>query len=130
MASGKSEPIDMHPCRTIVCLTAIGCWSHTAAAQMSAPPIPSVLPGVAKITAANAAGVPQILRRNSLVSQTSADALERKLDVKAPDYLDGLNGKIRGDAGKNFAIAQAPGYLQSQACSMVLEQAKSFPDGR
>jgi hypothetical protein len=98
-----------------------------ALAQMSAAPIPSVLPNVAHISAGNAAGVLQYCVSKSLVSSTSAslvmDGLTKKPDVtKSPDYVAGASGEIRGD--KNFAIGSAPSFLQSQACDMVLDQAK------
>jgi opacity protein-like surface antigen len=125
----------MHFSRALASIAAaIACLPQAAAAQLSAPPIPSVLPGVAKISAANAAGVLRYCENNSLVSSTSADALlgqfANKLDVKSPEYLAGLGGQIRGDAGKNFSIGGAPSYLRLQACSMVLEQARTFPTVR
>jgi hypothetical protein len=46
--------------------------------------------------------------------------------VKSSDYVAGAGGQVLGDEGKSFAIGQAPGYLQSQVCNMVLEQAKTF----
>jgi hypothetical protein len=121
----------MHLPKMLTSLAAIALWPQAAAGQLSAAPIPSALPGVAKISAANAAGVLRYCEQNKLVSSTSADALlggfAGKLDIKSPEYLAGLGGQIRGDAGKNFSIAGAPAYLRSQACSIVLEQAKSFP---
>lgn len=103
-----------------------------ALAQMSAPPIPSALPGVAKISVGNAVGVLQYCAKHSLVSSTSADQVVGELAKKpgvtsSADYARGQNGEILGDDGKNFAIAPAPAYLQVQACDMVLKQAKAFP---
>ena len=115
---------------SLVCIAAIGAWPHAAAAQMSAPPIPSALPGVSKISVANAAGVLKYCDENGLVSGASADAVltgsVTKSDQTSKDYIVGSSGQILGDAGKNFSISRAPGYLQSQACNMVLEQAKTF----
>lgn len=98
-------------------------------AQMDAAPIPSVLPSVGSITPANAAGVLQYCVSKNLVSTVSAgavlDGLTKKPDVtKSPDYSAGQGGQIVGD--KKFALGSAPGYLQSQACNLVLERAKTF----
>jgi hypothetical protein len=104
--------------------------SRPAHAQMDAPPIPSALPGVTSISVGNAAGILNYCMKNRLVSTTSADqvltGLPSKPDVKSADYSAGQGGQIHGDGGKNFSIPQAPWYLQSQACDMVLQQAKSF----
>jgi Protein of unknown function (DUF2501) len=99
-------------------------------AQMSAAPIPSVLPNVSTISAGNAAGVLQYCMSNKLVSSTSAgavlDGLNKKSDLtKSADYAAGASGQILGS--KNFSMATAPSFLQSQACDMVLKQAKTFP---
>ena len=105
-------------------------WVQPAAAQMSAAPIPSALPGITKISAANAAGVLKYCNENGLVSGVSVDALMAtsvtRADQTSVDYIVGSSGQILGDAGKNFSISRAPGYLQSQACAMVLERAKAF----
>ena len=113
-----------------LCIAASAAWAQPAAAQMSAPPIPSALPGVTKISAANAAGVLKYCDENGLVSDVSVDALMAtsvtRADQTSVDYIVGSSGQILGDAGKNFSISRAPGYLQSQACAMVLERAKAF----
>jgi Protein of unknown function (DUF2501) len=106
------------------------CFGAAAAhAQMSAPPIPSVLPNVSSISAGNAAGVLQYCVKNKLVSSTSADTvlggLTKKPNVtKSSDFSAGQTGKILGGGGKSFSVGKAPSYLQSQACDMVLKQAK------
>ena len=107
----------------------LGWAAIPAHAQMDAAPIPSALPSVSSITPGNAAGVLQYCVSKNLVSSTSADAvlggLTKKPDVtKSPDYSAGQAGQIVGD--KKFAIGSAPGFLQSQACNLVLERAKTF----
>ena len=123
----------MHPKRSLSCIAAIALWSQAATAQMSAPPIPSELPGVSKISPANAVGVLKFCQQKTLVSNSATDAvldaLPSKPDVKSTDYAAGARGEVLGDNGKNYSIAGAPGYLQSQACNMVLEQAKTFRKG-
>lgn len=103
---------------------------EAAAAQLSAPPIPSVLPGVTRISIANAAGVLKYCEQKDLVSGAATDAVldtfVTKPDVKSSDYLTGMQGEILGDSGKKYSIPTAPGYLQSEACNMVLQQAKNF----
>ena len=107
----------------------VGWIALPAYAQMDAAPIPSVLPSVSSITPGNAAGVLQYCVSKNLVSSTSADevldGLTKKPDVtKSPDYSAGQGGQIIGD--KKLAIGSAPGFLQSQACNLVLERAKTF----
>lgn len=115
---------------TLACIAAVGLLPQSAAAQMSAPPIPSALPDVSRISAANAAGVLKYCEQKDLVSGEAADAVvdqfAGKPDLKSADYLNGHAGQIVGAGGKKFSISQVPGYLQSQACSMVLNQAKTF----
>lgn len=120
----------MKPRGLLSCFSVLALWSQAAAAQLSAPPITSALPGVSKISLANAVGVLRYCEQKDLVSGAATDAvldtLPSKADMKSTDYLAGAGGQVLGDEGKNFAIAQAPSYLQSQVCNMVLEQAKSF----
>ena len=112
-----------------VFLTATACVWQPAHAQMSAPPIPSVLPDISSISAGNAAGVLQYCVSNQLVSSVSAgdvlDGLTKKPDVvKSPDFSAGQAGQILGSGGKTFSVGQAPSYLKSRACDMVLREAK------
>lgn len=98
---------------------------------MSAPPIPSALPNVTSISAGNAAGALQYCLSNQLVSSASAgavlDGLAKNPDVmKSPDFSVGQEGQILGSGGKTFSVGQAPGYLKSRVCDMVLRQAKHF----
>lgn len=119
----------IHP-RPFFWIVSAALCSPAAAAQISGPPITSALPSVSKISLANAAGVLKYCQQKDLVSGAAAeaitDAFEHKPDVKSADYLAGANGDILGDGGRTFAIPKAPGYLQSSACNIVLEQAKTF----
>lgn len=120
----------MTPPWPVYWIAAAALCSTAAAAQISAPPISSALPEVSKISLANAAGVLKYCQQKDLVSSAAADAItgafEHNPDVKSADYAAGASGEILGDGGKTFAIPAAPGYLQSSACNMVLEQAKTF----
>lgn len=114
-------------------LMATLCAWQPARAQMSAPPIPSALPNISSISAANAAGVLRYCVSKQLVSSTSADLVLKSLTAKrnvanSPDYSAGQQGRILATDGKVFSIPEAPSYLQSQACDLVLTRAQQFPD--
>ena len=109
-------------------LMATLCAWQPARAQMSAPPIPSALPNISSISAANAAGVLRYCVSKQLVSSTSADLVLKSLTAKSPDYSAGQQGRILATNGKVFSIPEAPSYLQSQACDLVLTRAQQFPD--
>ena len=113
------------------CVAAITLCSRAAVAQLSGAPIPSALPGVSQMSPANAAGVLKYCERKGLVSVVGTDevlaAFATKPDTASADYVVGESGQILGDGGKNFSLSKAPGYLQSRACDMVLDRAKTFP---
>jgi hypothetical protein len=101
-----------------------------ANAQVSAPPMVSVLPDVRSISRANAAGVIEYCVRRRLMSSSAADhvlasAKSRASLVGTPDYIAGAAGHIITH-GKDFAIGRASSHLQSQSCAMVLRQAQQW----
>lgn len=101
--------------------------AQPADAQVSASPIPSVLPNMSSVSPGNAAGVLQYCISKDLVSSTSGgvvlERLTKKPDVaKSPDFAAGASGQILGD--KSFSIGSASPFLQSQACDLVLKQAQ------
>ena len=112
------------------CFLLVAFWPQAIAAQMSAPPIRSALPGVSQISLNNAAGVLKYCERHGLVSIVSADTVLGTFATKpattSGEYARGERGQILGDRGKVFAIPTAPGHLQSQACDLVLQRAKEF----
>ena len=106
------------------------CAFQPALAQMDAPSIASALPDVRSIGAANAAGVLQYCLKNGLVSSAATDTVLTSLTAKKgvtadPGYSAGQAGRII-TGGKNFSLDQANGYLKSQACDLVFQQAKQF----
>ena len=108
---------------------AIGCAAWPSYAQISGPPIRSALPNVSSVSASNAAGVLQYCMSKQLVSSTNAgrvlEGLTKKTDVtNSSDFTAGASGQILGD--KSFSIGSAPGFLQSDACDLVLKRAKQF----
>ncbi len=108
----------------------IACASQPALAQMDAPSITSALPDVRSMGAANAAGVLQYCLKNGLVSSAATDSMLTSLTAKKgvtedPGFSAGQRGQII-TGGKNFSLTHANGYLKSQACDMVFQQAKHF----
>jgi len=100
----------------------------TATAQMSLPSMVSGLPNVSSMSAGNAAGVLQYCMKNQLVSSTSAESVLTKLEHKphvksSHDFAAGASGQILGGS-KPMSIAGLQPHLKSQACGMVLKQAK------
>lgn len=115
--------------KAAVIALAICCAGKSADAQMSAPPMRSSLPHASSIRLDNAAGALHYCVSKRLVSSTSADAIvealaKKGLKTKSADFAAGASGRIIGD--KTFSIGTAPGFLQSQACDLVLQRAKDF----
>jgi len=101
-----------------------------ALVQMSASPIISALPDVSSISPANAVGVLRYCAQKQLVSSAVADSIIEPLTIKkevlaSHDYTAGQSGQIL-TGGKAFALAQSKGFLQSQACDLVLRQAQKL----
>ena len=99
---------------------------------MSLPSMTSMLPNVSKMSAGNAAGVLQYCMKNNLVSSTSAGAVvdqlgkKQKLIPASADFSAGQAGKIMTGPGKSTPLSGLQPHLKSQACNMVLKQAKNF----
>jgi|tagenome__1003787_1003787.scaffolds.fasta_scaffold20876971_3 hypothetical protein len=110
---------------------AVGSMPVPALAQMSAAPIPAALPDVSSISQANAAGVLQYCEKYDLVSSAVTDGVlepltARKEVTSSPAYAAGQTGHILTAGGKTFSLGTANDYLKSQACDLVLQQAKNF----
>ena len=106
-------------------------FSASAVGKTAPPNVEQTVPGLSTMSLANAVGVLNYCKENSLISDermgTLLDALSRNADVTSADYIVGSSGQVLGDAGKNFSIFRAPAELQSQACNAVLQRARSFP---
>ena len=118
------------PLRLIALLTGMAFTAPTHA-QLSAPPIPSALPNFASMSAGNAAGVLDYCIKNELVSTVVGGAVLEGLNkkpglTKSADFTAGETGQVLTGGAKPFLVGQAPSYLQSQACDLVLKQAKTF----
>ena len=115
--------------RSLLLLVALGC-AQTANAQMKMPSLPGGAPGASSLSVGNAAGVLQYCATNKLVSTTSADSvlggLKAKPDVlSSKDFSAGKAGKLLS-GGKTTSLGSLPAPLQTQACDLVLKQAKKF----
>ena len=90
----------------------------------------SGLPSVGSISPGNAAGVLQYCATNKLVSSTSADSVLTGLKGKpnalsGADFTAGKAGNIL-NGGKKTSLASLPAPVKTQACDLVLKQAKNF----
>jgi hypothetical protein len=116
----------------VALLVLSGAFVPTSAfAQMSAAPIPTALPDVSSISQANAAGVLQYCEKNELVSSAVTDGVlepltARKEVTSSPAYAAGQAGQLITGSGKTFSLPKTNDYLKSQACDLVLKQAKNF----
>lgn len=114
--------------KSMLLLIALGC-AQTANAQMKMPSLPSA-PGASSLSIGNAAGVLQYCATNKLVSTTSADSvlggLKAKPDVlSSKDFSAGKAGKLLS-GGKTTSLDSLPAPMKTQACDLVLKQAKKF----
>lgn len=96
--------------------------------QLSAPPIPSGLPNVKAITAANSVGVLEYCASHGLVSHSASDVVIERLSKepalkRSTDYTAGRSGHVRDGRHQPFLIAKVSSYLQSRSCHLVLEHA-------
>ena len=115
----------------LIAASLAGFVAVNAQAQINLPSMASGLPNVGSMTASNAAGVLQYCAKNQLVSKTSAgavlDGLGKKPNLtKSPDYAAGQAGKILTGGGKSTSLSSLHPAMKSQACGMVLKQAKHF----
>jgi hypothetical protein len=108
----------------------LACAASPVFAQLSQPSMMSALPNVGGMSAGNAAGVLQYCMKNKLVSSTSAESvvtgLQKKPNVTgSKDFAAGAAGQVLGGkAGKPTSLNSLQPHLKSQACDMVLKQAK------
>lgn len=115
------------PPKSALWLASIVSAANAGATQMSKPSIISELPDVRTISAENAAGILRYCEKHDLVSIAVTDTVLERLTVKpklesSPLYSAGEAGHIvTGE--KTYFLGQAPGYLKSQGCDMVLQQA-------
>ena len=106
-----------------------------AAAQLpSFPGIAGVsgLPDISGMGIGNAAGVLGYCTKNNVLGMSSGassvlSTLEKKPGVtSSKEFGAGQAGQIIGGGGQGFSLDSAPGPMKSQACDMVLKQARQF----
>ena len=120
--------------RAFLSLVAMGILAGQTNAQM--PSLPKGLgvggiPNLGSISPGNAAGVLQYCMKNKLLSGGSANSVLGGLSKKpgvasSKAFSAGQAGQILTGQGKSFSLDQVQGPLKSQACDMVLKQAKTF----
>ena len=120
------------PSPFFVAFLAIG---MSAAAQM--PSMPSLgglgrIPSMSGVSQGNAAGLLSYCGKNKLLGSSSGasstlSTLTRKPGVtSSQDYAAGQAGKILSGKSPGLSLDSVPGPMKSQACDMVLKQAKHF----
>ena len=109
----------------------------TANAAAQLPSIPGVgglggMPNISGMGVGNAAGVLNYCAKNKVLGGSSGassvlSALEKKPGVtSSKEFAAGESGHILGGKGTGFSLDSATGPMKSQACDMVLKQAKHF----
>lgn len=112
----------------------------SAAAALSSAQLPSIpgvgglggMPNISGMGMGNAAGVLGYCTKNKLLGGSSGASsvlgtLQKKPGVtSSKEFAAGQAGKILGGKGGSFSLDSAAAPVKSQACGMVLKQAKHF----
>jgi hypothetical protein len=107
----------------------------SAAAQL--PSIPGMgalggMPNISGMGVGNAAGVLGYCTKNKVLGGSSGassvlSSLEKKPGVtSSKEFAAGQAGHILGGNGGSFSLDSVAGPMKSQACDMVLKQARHF----
>lgn len=90
------------------------------------------MPNISGMGVGNAAGALAYCTKNKVLgSSTGASSVLSSLEKKpgvtsSKDFAAGQAGQILGGKGGAFSLDSATGPMKSQACNMVLKQAKHF----
>ncbi|MBV1686969.1 DUF2501 domain-containing protein [Novosphingobium sp. G106] len=108
--------------------------ASNATAQL--PSIPGMggiggLPDISSIGVGNATGVLGYCLKNKFLKGNEASSVLNTLSGKpnvrtSPGYADGQSGNLKLGNGSNFSLSGIQGQAKTQACNMVLKQAKTF----
>ena len=112
----------------------------SAAAALSSAQLPSIpgvgglggLPNVSGMGMGNAAGVLGYCTKNKLLGSSSGassvlGALQKKPGVtSSKGFAAGQAGQILAGGSSSFSLDSVSGPMKSQACDMVLKQARHF----
>ena len=122
--------------RLFLALTVVGGGLLPAKAQYAMPSMPKMpsvggLPNLGSMGAGNAAGVLDYCVKNKLLAGGSPTSVIGGLTKKpgvtsSSGFSAGKAGKILTGDGKSFALDKVQGPVKSQACNMVLKQAKTL----
>jgi hypothetical protein len=119
--------------KSVTLILVLGLAGGAALVQGQIPGLPSMsgLPNISSIGVGNAAGALGYCVKNKVVGGAEASSVLNRLSGKpdvraAPGYADGQAGKLNLGDGSTFSLGGAQSQLKSQACNMVLKQAKSF----
>jgi hypothetical protein len=111
----------------------LGLAGGAALGQGQIPGMPSMsgLPNISSIGMGNATGALGYCVKNKVLGGGEASSVLNTLSGKpevrsAPGYADGQAGKLNLGDGSTFSLNGAQSQLKSQACNMVLKQAKNF----
>lgn len=121
--------------RRAILFTILSAGAVSSNAQM--PSIPGVgglggMPDISGMGAGNAAGVLGYCTKNKLLGGSSGassvlNTLQKKPGVtSSKEFAAGQAGQILGGKGAKFSLDSATGPMKSQACNMVLKQARHF----
>lgn len=108
----------------------------TSGASAQLPSIPGMggiggLPDISSIGVGNATGALGYCVKNKLLKGADAGSVLNTLNGKpnvatSPGYADGQSGNLKLGNGSNFSLSGIQGQAKTQACNMVLKQAKTF----
>lgn len=107
--------------------------ASTASAQL--PAIPGMggigLPNISSIGLGNATGALGYCLKNKFLKGADASSVLNTLNGKpnvqsSPGYADGQAGNLKLGNGSSFSLAGIQNQAKTQACNMVLKQAKTF----
>lgn len=120
----------MVPIKLIATL-GLACGAAAASAQLPGLPKGIGVPDISSIGVGNATGALGYCVKNKLVPGGEANTVLNTLSGKpevtsAPGYADGQAGKLNLGDGSSFSLDGVQGQVKSQACNMVLKQAKNF----
>jgi hypothetical protein len=119
--------------KSVTLILVLGLAGGAALAQGQIPGLPSMsgLPNIASIGMGNATGALGYCVKNKILGGAEANSVLNTLSGKpdmhtAPGYSDGQAGKLNLGDGSTFSLSGAQSQLKSQACNLVLKQAKNF----
>ena len=120
--------------RAILFATLLAGAGNSAAQMPSIPGVGGIggIPNISGMGINNAAGVLGYCTKNKLLGGSSGassvlNTLQKKPGVtSSEEFAAGQAGQILGGKDTKFSLDSATGPMKSQACNMVLKQARHF----